>query len=101
MKYYCALNFNVGGSIKKNFTVERVAEDGPLSPGVFQCARRCNKMGPECAAFGVVAGSNCYLMGAVGRLGVQGVLGVWVGRRAGLDLQHPRALPCVQERGSL
>jgi hypothetical protein len=73
MKYYCALNFNVGGAIKKNLTVERVAEDGPLSPGAFQCARRCNKMGPDCAAFGVVAGSSCYLMGAVGGPG----LGAW------------------------
>lgn len=28
MKYYCALNFNVGGKIAKNKTVERVAEVG-------------------------------------------------------------------------
>jgi hypothetical protein len=65
VKYYCALNFNVGGTIKKNRTVERVAEDGPLSPGAFQCARECNKMGAGCAAFGVVAGSTCYIMSAV------------------------------------
>lgn len=39
MKYYCALNFNVGGSIKKNTTVERVEQDGPVSPGAFQARR--------------------------------------------------------------
>ncbi|GBF97656.1 hypothetical protein Rsub_10532 [Raphidocelis subcapitata] len=65
VKYYCALNFNVGGAIKRNTTVERVPEDGPLSPGAFQCARECNKMGSGCAAFGVVAGTSCYLMSAV------------------------------------
>lgn len=65
MKYYCALNFNVGGSIKKNITVERVDQDGPLSPGAFQCARECSRMGGGCGAFGVV-GANCYLMSAVG-----------------------------------
>lgn len=65
MKYYCVVNFNVGGSIKRNVSVERVAEDGPLSPGAFQCARECNKMGSGCAAFGVVAGSTCYLMSSV------------------------------------
>jgi hypothetical protein len=67
-KYYCALNFNVGGSIRRNRTVERVPEDGPVSPGAFQCARECNKMGAACTAFGVV-GSNCYLMSAVSRRG--------------------------------
>lgn len=66
VKYYCALNFNVGGTIKKNATVERVAEDGPLSPGAFQCARECNKAGTDCVAFGVVQGTSCYLMGSVG-----------------------------------
>lgn len=73
MRYYCALNFNVGGSIKRNTTVERVAEDGPLSPGAYQCARECNRMGAACAAFGVVAGTNCYLMGSVRGLGDGGV----------------------------
>ncbi len=66
MKYYCALNFNVGGVIKANRTVERVAEDGPLSAGAYQCARECNKMGAACSAFGVV-GASCYLMSAVSR----------------------------------
>lgn len=42
-----------------------VTQDGPLSPGAFQCARECNKMGSGCAAFGVVAGSNCYIMSSV------------------------------------
>lgn len=107
VKYHCALNFNVGGKIAKNKTVERVAEDGPLSPGAFQvrvggggwgpaegvggqglwlrccarrgransppqththtpqCARECNRMGAGCAAFGVVAGTNCYIMSSV------------------------------------
>jgi len=65
MKYYCALNFNVGGKVYGNRTVARVAEDGPLSPGAFQCARECNKAGDECAAFGVVAGNSCFLMSSV------------------------------------
>ncbi|KAI8472430.1 MAG: hypothetical protein J3K34DRAFT_210867 [Monoraphidium minutum] len=65
VKYYCALNFNVGGAIKRNISVERAPEDGPLSPGAFPCARACNRMGPDCAAFGVVAGSSCFLMGSV------------------------------------
>lgn len=80
MRYYCALNFNVGGSIKRNTTVERVAEDGPLSPGAYQCARECNKMGAACAAFGVVAGTNCYLMGSVRRRGerVRGMISLAV-----------------------
>ncbi len=66
MKYYCAVNFNVGGKIFSNWTVDRVAEDGPLSPGAFRCARECNRAGEACAAFGVVAGTNCYLMRSVG-----------------------------------